>query len=126
VVAAAASFFAASLAAPEAAHARIIYLNPNWFSPAYAEDPSGVSVTFINGDSASHQVVSYRVYGSQAWSLDITLAPWESYTVPEPFYCGGCGISATYLFREPSQSHVVVGWGYSYCSGYCGKLVVLR
>jgi hypothetical protein len=124
-VAAAAVLAAASVAAPRA-EARVFYLYPNSFYPAYAEDPSGVGVTFMNADSATHRVVSYHVYGSRAWSLDITLAPWESYTVPERFYCSGCAISATYLFREPSKSQVVVGWGYSYCSGYCGKLVVLR
>jgi plastocyanin len=117
----------ASLAAPQA-QAQVFYLYPSSFYPAYSEAPSGVGVTFMNVDSASHRVVSYRVYGAQSWSLDVTLAPWESYTVPQRFYClaSSCAYANTYLFRVPEQSNVVVGYGYSYCSGYCGKLVVHR
>jgi hypothetical protein len=124
-VAAVVSFAAAGIAAP-GAEARTFYLDPNSFSPPYAEDPSGVSVTFMNVDSVPHRVISYQLYGTEAWALDITLAPWQSYRVPERFYCtyGSCGYSKTWLFREPDRSRMIVGEGSSYCAGYCGELVV--
>jgi hypothetical protein len=116
---------ATSVAAPYA-QARVFYLYPNSFYPAYAEDPSGISVTFVNSDSVSHHIISYQLYGTEAWSLDITLAPWQSYRVPERFYClyGSCGYSKTWLFREADRSRMIVGSGSSYCAGYCGRLVV--
>jgi hypothetical protein len=116
----------ASLAVPTAAQARIFYVGSSAFSPAWAEDPSGVSVTFINSTSAPRHVVSYSVYGTQDWSMDITLAPFEQYRVPRLFYCSypSCSWSATYLFRVPEQSRVVVDWGYSDCYGFCGRLTV--
>jgi hypothetical protein len=117
---------AVALAAPASAPARTFYVHRNWFSPGVAEDGSGVSVRFFNMDSVPHRIVSEQVYASEKWSLDITLMPWQGYTVPQRFSCSypTCGSWAKFVFREPSQSQILYDSWYSYCSGYCGTLWV--
>jgi hypothetical protein len=126
ILAVAASLGVASLAAPDDAQARTFYLYANGFSPSYAEDGSGVIVRFFNFDSIPHRVVSYQVYGAQPWSLDVTVQPWQGYTVPERLYCTypSCSWQGVYFFREPERSQIVSADGYSYCQGYCGELWV--
>lgn len=117
-----------ALAAPASAQGRTFYVYRSYFSPGYAEEGSGVTVRFFNVDSIPHRIVSAQVFGSEAWSLDITLGPWQGYTVPQPFYCSypSCGGSAKYVFREPDRSTIVYDDWYSWCSGYCGTLWVHR
>jgi hypothetical protein len=115
-----------ALAAPASSQARTFYVYRNYFSPGYAEEGSGVSVRFFNIDSIPHRIVSDQVYGSDAWSMDITLMPWQGYTVPEPFYCSypSCGVWAEYVFRDVNRSQILYDGWYSWCSGYCGELWV--
>jgi plastocyanin len=117
---------AVALAAPTSAQARTFYMYRNGFSPSVAEEGSGVTVTFFNMDSIPHRIVSDQVYASERWSLDITLMPWEGYTVPRSFSCSypSCGASAKFIFRDPSRSKILYDSWYSWCSGYCGTLWV--
>jgi hypothetical protein len=117
-----------ALAAPASAQARTFYLYRTYFSPGYAEEGSGVSVRFYNVDSIPHRIVSDQVYGSDPWSLDITLMPRQGYTIPQPFSCSypTCGGLAKYVFREADRSRIVYDDWYSWCSGYCGSLSVHR
>jgi hypothetical protein len=119
---------AGALAAPTSAQARTFYVYRNYFSPGYAEEPSGVSVRFFNMDSIPHRIVSDRVSGTDAWSLDITLKPWQGYTVPAAFYCTypSCGAWAVFVFRDADRSRILYDSWYSWCSGYCGELWVHR
>jgi plastocyanin len=117
----------AAVAAPSA-QARTFYLYHTSFSPSSVEEPSGVVVRFFNVDSVPHRIVSYQRYGARTWSLDVTIEPWQGYTVPTPFTCTASScVEDLYPFRDFSGSTLSTGAdGTVHCAGYCGELWVYR
>ena len=110
--------------AASSASARTFYLYRTSFSPSVAEEQSGVSVRFYNVDSIPHRIVSYQTYGARTWRLDITLQPWQGYTVPWQFTCSYPSCSSDlYPFRDANGSTLATGSnGTVHCQGYCGEL----
>ena len=109
--------------AASSASARTFYVYRNVFSPSVADEQSGVSVRFFNVDSIPHRIVSYQTYGAHTWMLDITLQPWQGYTVPNRFSCIYPCWSDLYPFRDANGSTLARGSdGTVYCEGYCGEL----
>jgi plastocyanin len=115
--------FALTAVAASSASARTFYVYRAAFSPSIAEEQSGVSVRFFNVDSVPHRIVSYQTYGARVWALDITLQPWQGYTVPSRFSCTGPCWSDLYPFRDANGSTLAKGSdGIVHCQGYCGEL----
>ena|SRR2546421_948424 len=129
LVAVAVVFAAAAVGVAPSAQARTFYLYQSSFSPSIAEEGSGVMVRFFNVDSLPHRVVSYQRYGARTWSLDVTVQPWQGYTIPSPFTCSypSCTWEDLYPFRDARGSTLATGAdGTVHCQGYCGELWVHR